>query len=259
MQSVVVNDGSAQRSMVKSLTVTFDGSMTIDPGAFELSRQDGTLVDLSVATSILNGQTVAVLTFNGSGIVGGSLADGNYALTVRGDLVHDAFGRALDGDGDGTAGGDRSDAFFRLYGDSDGDRDVDLRDLGRFLSTFGRRAGDADYLCVLRRERRRPGRSDRPVRVRRPARHASEPVDERSAGGVLTAKQAPTGPAPPTHSLLRGVRLDPSLPVEHRRFSPPRCSPGKYVAYFGHIDRGLVGNVAGSSHSESREKFQIGL
>ena len=70
--SVVVNDGSAQRSMVKSLTVNFDGPVTIDidAGAFELRRQDGTLVDLTVATSMMNGRTVAVLTFAGPGIVG---------------------------------------------------------------------------------------------------------------------------------------------------------------------------------------------
>ena len=58
--SVVVNDGSAQRSMVNSLTVTFDGPVTIDDGAFELSRQDGSLVDSNVATSIVNGRSVAL-------------------------------------------------------------------------------------------------------------------------------------------------------------------------------------------------------
>jgi uncharacterized protein (TIGR03118 family) len=147
--SVVVNDGSAQRSMVTSVTVTFDGPVTIDSGAFELRKQDGSLVELNVATSLSNGRTVALLTFVGPNIVGGSLADGSYALTVRGDLVHDALGRSLDGDGDGTAGGDYSDAFHRLYGDSDGDRDVDLRDLVRFLSTFGRRAGDPHYLAYF--------------------------------------------------------------------------------------------------------------
>jgi hypothetical protein len=146
---VVVNDGSAQRSMVNSLTVTFDGPVTLDPGAFQLTRQDGIAVDLNVAISIVNGQTVAVLTFAGAGIVGGSLVDGNYALTICGDLVHDAYGRALDGDADGTAGGNRSDSLFRLYGDSDGDRDVDLRDLGRFLSSFGRRRGDTHYLAYF--------------------------------------------------------------------------------------------------------------
>jgi hypothetical protein len=143
--SVIVNDGSAQRSMVTSLTVTFDAPVAVDPGAFQLTRQDGSAVDLNVAISILNGQTVSVLTFAGAGIVGGSLADGNYALVIRGDLVHDLYGRALDGNADGAAGGDRSDSLFRLYGDSDGDRDVDLSDLGRFLSTFGDRAGESDY------------------------------------------------------------------------------------------------------------------
>ena len=50
---------------------------------------------------------------------------------------------------DGVAGGDRSDSFFRLYGDSDGDRDVDLHDLGRFLATLGSRPGDPHYLAYL--------------------------------------------------------------------------------------------------------------
>jgi hypothetical protein len=54
--------------------------------------------------------------------------------------LQDASGEAIQIDGlwalhfgngtvSGTAGGDRSDSFFRLYGDRD--RDVDLRDLGR--------------------------------------------------------------------------------------------------------------------------------
>jgi len=145
VESVVVNNGSAQRSMVGSLTVNFDGPVILDPGAFELSRHDGSLIELNVAASIVNGRTAAVLTFTGPGIIGGSLSDGNYTLTIRSDVVHDGYGRGLDGDGDGTAGGDRTDAFFRLYGDSDGDRDVDLLDLGRFLSTFGRRPGDPRY------------------------------------------------------------------------------------------------------------------
>jgi hypothetical protein len=120
VESVVVNDGSSQRSMVASLTVTFDRLVTVDPGAFELRQQGGSLVELSVGTSIVNGRTVAAIAFAGPDIVGGSLADGNYTLSIRSDLVHDAFGRSLDGDANGAAGGDHTDAFFRL-GDSDGD------------------------------------------------------------------------------------------------------------------------------------------
>jgi len=146
IERVAINGGSAQRSMVNSLTVTFDRIVTLDPGAFGLKRQDGSEISLNVVTSVVGGRTVAVLTFNGSSIIGGSLADGNYALTVRGDHIRDWEGRELDGDRDGNGGGDRVDAFFRLFGDSDGDRDVDLHDLGRFISTAGRQAGDSHYL-----------------------------------------------------------------------------------------------------------------
>jgi hypothetical protein len=145
VESMVVNDGSAQRSMVTSLTVAFDRLVTVDPGAFELRQQGGSLVELSVGTPIVNGRTVAAIAFVAPDIVGGSLADGNYTLSIRSDLVHDAFGRSLDGDANGAAGGDHTDAFFRLYGDSDGDRDVDLRDLVRFLGTLGRQEGDPRY------------------------------------------------------------------------------------------------------------------
>ena len=143
---VAVNDGSAQRSMVNSLTVTFDGPVAIDAGAFELTRQDGSPVGLNVAASVVDGRTVAVLTFAGPGVVGGSLADGGYTLTVRADRVHDRWGRALDGDGDGAAGGDRADGFARLFGDADGDGDVDGQDREAFRSAYGTTAGQAGYL-----------------------------------------------------------------------------------------------------------------
>src|SRR5262249_32379207 len=75
VESVVVNDGSAQRSMVNSVTVTFGGAAVLDPGAIELRRQDGTPVNFRIAVSATGGQTVAVLTFAGPEFVGGSLAD----------------------------------------------------------------------------------------------------------------------------------------------------------------------------------------
>jgi type 1 fimbria pilin len=149
VESVVLNDGAAQRSMVNSLTVTFSGAATLDPGAIELRRQDGTLVDFQLAVSAIDGKTVAVLTFAGSEFVGGSLADGSYTLTVRADRVHDRWGRELDRDGNGSAGGDRVDGFFRLFGDSDGDGDVDRLDRDLFRSAFKTTAGEAGYLWYL--------------------------------------------------------------------------------------------------------------
>lgn len=149
IDSVVINDGSEQRSMVHSLTITFDRVVTFDPGAFGLQRQDGGAVSLSVTTSVVGGRTVATLSFGGSDVIGASLADGTYTLTVRGDQVRDEAGGQLDGDGDGVAGGDRVDSFFRLFGDSDGDGDVDGQDRDRFQSAFGTTAADAGYLWYL--------------------------------------------------------------------------------------------------------------
>ena len=133
--AVAVNDGSAQRSMVTSLTVAFDGPVTVDVGAFELAGPAGP-VELTVNTSVVDGRTVAVLTFSGPDVLGGSLADGSYSLTIRGDRVRDRWGRALDGDADGSAGGDRADAFHRLFGDADGNGDVDWVDRDAFRAVY---------------------------------------------------------------------------------------------------------------------------
>jgi hypothetical protein len=149
VESVVLNDGSAQRSMVNRVTVTFGGAVVLDPGAIELRGQDGSLVDAKFDISMVSGKTVAVLTFAGPEFVGGSLADGSYTLTVLADHVHDRWGRELDGDGDGSAGGDRLDAFFRMFGDTDGDHDVDHADLDVMLSTFLKSRGDAAFLWYL--------------------------------------------------------------------------------------------------------------
>jgi arylsulfate sulfotransferase len=146
VESVVINDGSAQRSMVNRITVTFDGAAVLDPGAIELRRQDGSLVDAHISITLLGGKTVATLTFAGPEFIGGSVADGRYALTVHAGRVHDRFGRELDGDGDGVSGGDRLDAFFRLFGDSDGDGDVDAVDWDALHSTFLKSAGDPGFL-----------------------------------------------------------------------------------------------------------------
>jgi hypothetical protein len=146
VESVVLNDGSYQRSMVNRITIIFDGAAVLDPGAIELRQQDGSLVDAQISISLVNGQTVVALTFVAPEFVGGSLADGTYTLTVRADHVHDRLGRELDGDGDGTAGGDHVDAFHRLFGDADGDSDVDGLDRDRLRTAFGSIASDAGYL-----------------------------------------------------------------------------------------------------------------
>jgi hypothetical protein len=146
VQGMVVNDGSAQRSMVTSLTVTFSTVVHVDPGAFELVRQEGGVIGLSIAEVVAGGHTVDTITFVGAGIIGGSVPDGHYTLTIHGDHIHDDFGQALDGTGTGAWGSNRIDNFHRLFGDAGGDGHVDLQDLANFINTFGKRAGDPGYL-----------------------------------------------------------------------------------------------------------------
>jgi hypothetical protein len=121
VESMVVNDGSVQRSLVTSLTVTFSTTVNLDDGALEVQRQDGSDVGINITTSVVKGQTVAVITFTGPDIVAGSLPDGSYTLIVHSGLVHDGLGQSLQQDA--------SLSFFRLLGDIDGDGDLDDDDL----------------------------------------------------------------------------------------------------------------------------------
>lgn len=163
VQSTVINaglTGGNQRSMVKNLTVTFSGLVTIEDGAFVVTQQpSGTAVIVLVATTNVSGRTVATLTFSGTTTENGSLKDGNYRLALNGALIKDALGYAIDADGDQLSGGSRLfgsgstttavDKFFRLYGDYDGDRDVDNSDLLRFRTSQNRITSDALFLWFM--------------------------------------------------------------------------------------------------------------
>jgi autotransporter-associated beta strand protein len=178
--SVQINDGSVQRSEVRSITVTFTepvtfaGSGTVNQNAaaaFQLQHvQDATNVTLSaiVSTDSQN-RTIVTLTFSGSetdpvsvlnnGVA--SLADGRYALTILSAKVTGANGLALDGDSDGIAGGDYVSPpdvqgggpgqlqLYRLFGDATGDGLVDPQDLGQFRTTYNASVGGSAYLAYL--------------------------------------------------------------------------------------------------------------
>jgi hypothetical protein len=145
VESIVINDGSAQRSKVDRITVKFSAEVMLLAGAFEVRNKSGQLIEANVSNSITGGQTVAVLTFTGANVIGGSLPDGSYTLTIEGTKVLDGLGKALDGDGDGINGGNRVDVFFRLFGDSDGDGDVDKADRDLFRRAFDAQLGHPFY------------------------------------------------------------------------------------------------------------------
>ena len=150
VESVTINDGSAQRSKVKSITVVFDRMVKINSGAFQLYRQgSGKPIPVQARLSQSDGYTVALLTFKGHGVVGNSLANGQYRLIIRGDKIRDPEGRRHDGDGDGQEGGNYVFSFFRRFGDSDGDGDLDRRDKDAFFAALGQHKRDPGYMWYL--------------------------------------------------------------------------------------------------------------
>ncbi|HXG10770.1 MAG TPA: Calx-beta domain-containing protein, partial [Gemmataceae bacterium] len=173
VESVVINqqraDGAfqSQRSLVTDVTVTFNSRVTFvgNPvDAFRLvNRTTGAVVGLmaQVTTDATGAKTVVILRFTGAGIVNGSLADGRYELTVDGEMIRDAAGQFVDADNNGTAGGDliygddqTREAFFRLFGDANGDGRVDLtravgNDVDLFFGTMLKRQGDPGYLAFF--------------------------------------------------------------------------------------------------------------
>ncbi len=65
-------------------------------------------VDVAFTTRVEGGKTIADLTFSGTFVFGGSLVDGNYELLVLGAKVKTPAGAELDGDSNGTPGGNYS-------------------------------------------------------------------------------------------------------------------------------------------------------
>jgi Right handed beta helix region len=144
--SIVINDGSAQRSRVTSVTLSFDTLVTLPSSAanaFTLTRQSDNVAVNLIATVINNTVTTATFTFTGALTNFGSLADGRYTLTV---LAAQISGGNFDGNGDGTAGDDYVLAsagtpnpptnIFRLFGDANGDGTVSTNDFVFFRQSF---------------------------------------------------------------------------------------------------------------------------
>jgi hypothetical protein len=125
---VQINDGSAQRSRVSSLTVNFTGPVTVAAGAFQLVRQsDGAAVTMTATPS---GNAV-ILSLTAGPVEFGSLADGRYTLTVTAAGVNQGGLPA-----DFTLAGNPANGLFRLFGDSNGSGTVDANDFLAFRTAF---------------------------------------------------------------------------------------------------------------------------
>src|SRR5262249_41199382 len=154
--SVVVNgaDGavlggtdsySIQRSKVNSIVFTLIDTGTLDPGAIKVLKYVGSTpttaegLVITTTTVIQNGvpKTQVTIRFTGSDIIGGSLSDGNYQLLVDYTQVHL--------DHTATPPANFTYTFWRLFGDSDGNRTVNAVDQAAFQAAQGSHPGNSNY------------------------------------------------------------------------------------------------------------------
>jgi len=149
VQSVVINGGDNQRSSLTSVVVTFDSLVDVPDEAFSITNIgipfDSTstpVTGLLIDTTSVGSQTVATITF-GSGnsivdrVTANTLADGNYRLDITASQVT-ATGSGARMNNDFQFGATAADHFFRLFGDADGNGNVDFLDFSSaFLPAFG--------------------------------------------------------------------------------------------------------------------------
>ena len=143
VESVQINHGDPSRSLVTSVQVAFDSIVDVSASSFLLTRR-GTQqsIALDVTSSTTATGTVANLRFQPGEFVlqrpvSGlhSLLDGNYKLKIIASAVSTTAGD-VPMPADVVFGDQSTDAFFSLFGDRDGDRDVDGQDYGRFGQAF---------------------------------------------------------------------------------------------------------------------------
>ena len=150
---VSINQGELQRSMMTEMNISFAGNVDIGDSAFSLRKVgDGGDVTVAFTAEFDRGRTNATLSFSGAFTEqSGSLVDGNYQLTIDGGEVIDSQGSAMDVDGDGTPGGiliigdEEEEALYRLFGDVDQNRTVNVIDLLAFRIAFLSVEGDPSF------------------------------------------------------------------------------------------------------------------
>ncbi len=145
---LVVDDDSGQRSRIDTLSVRFDGLVSFvedDPTfAFTLEHVEQGAVNL-VVDEVDESEGVTVVRFSFEGPLtraGNALIDGDYRLSLNGLSYFDQSNRVA---GMPYVSGENDAALHALYGDSNGDNRVDIRDLLAFRRAFLTNESDPDF------------------------------------------------------------------------------------------------------------------
>ena len=136
--NTIRDNGSISRpDLWTTFSAEFSGDVNVDLAALSLVNDTagGVLVDLSGIT-INNDRSTSTVTWDLSGLAT-PLEAAFYSVTLDSNLIGGVIdGARLDGDSDGSAGGDfATDAYVAIPGDANLDGDVEVNEINLFLGT----------------------------------------------------------------------------------------------------------------------------
>jgi choice-of-anchor B domain-containing protein len=147
--NIELNVEDDQRATVETVSISFDGDVTLDSGAVSVvQRSTATAatfdpVAITVNTELVGDQTIATIQFDSHvRNSANALVDGNYQFTLNGALIsRDGVSMSQNF----VYGDEEADGFYSFFGDSDGNRTVNVVDLLDFRQCFGAFSGDPNY------------------------------------------------------------------------------------------------------------------
>lgn len=140
MSALQVNGGAAQRSMVKTVSAVFDQQVRLDANPFTVIKRGSPSTTYSYTYNNPSGDNrTFVLTLSGAGMIGGSVPDGVYDVTVAASKVHNYWQRRM------VMTANAVTSFGRLFGDVDGNYVVNNYDFAAFKNTYGRTSSDPRF------------------------------------------------------------------------------------------------------------------
>jgi beta-glucanase (GH16 family) len=153
VDNVELNSGEAQRSAVESITVYFEGDVSLAAGAVNVvqrsTQTDETFetVSSNFSRQLINNQTVVTIRFESHvRNSDNALVDGNYQLTLTGSLItSNGFPMSQDF----VFGDEEAHAFYCFYSDSDGNRISNIFDLLAFRQSYRSISGSPAYQFYL--------------------------------------------------------------------------------------------------------------
>ncbi len=142
IEKVVIASNASQRSKFVQVQVFFNTLVTVDKSAFVLYLNGKRFTIASIFMTVVDNKSVATLQFKSTQLKLNSLPEGKYVLvTLSKSVKSRQTGLTMEAD--------RTDAFYRLFGDTNGDGRVDDVDYQVFRTALNKKSNQTGYLNYL--------------------------------------------------------------------------------------------------------------